>query len=160
MANENMTMSAAGMTALRQREGAVLRYYNDSANNCTYGVGTLAHTGACTRAELQRPVTVAQVNTQLYMRVSSAEAAVKRQVHAHPLTQAQFDSLVSFVYNTGATGSRTTLRAANSGATREVASHMHQNVYVHPHDAHGRRGRAVRVPGLVHRRNEEAAAFQ
>ncbi len=35
MANENLIISAAGLAALRQREGIVLRHYNDVANNCT-----------------------------------------------------------------------------------------------------------------------------
>ena len=38
MANETMRMSATGMVTLRQREGAVLRYCNDAANHCTYGM--------------------------------------------------------------------------------------------------------------------------
>lgn len=33
-----------------------MAYYNDVANNCTYGVGTLAHTAPCTPEELARPV--------------------------------------------------------------------------------------------------------
>lgn len=36
MANENLRMSAAGLTALRQRENIALRYYDDQANNCTF----------------------------------------------------------------------------------------------------------------------------
>ena len=40
MANETMRMSAAGMAALRLREGVVLSYYNDAVNRCAYGVGT------------------------------------------------------------------------------------------------------------------------
>lgn len=160
MANETMTMSTAGMAALRVREGAVLRYYNDSANNCTYGVGTLLHNGACTAEELQRPVTVAQVNTQLNLRVSRAEATVRRHVPDHPLTQERFDALVSFVYNTGATGALPTLRAANRDDAPGVVGQMNQNVYVHPRDAQGRRLPPIRVPGLVNRRREETAPFR
>ncbi|WP_343050171.1 hypothetical protein [Burkholderia guangdongensis] len=48
MANEGMRLSEAGWTALRIREHAIMAYYNDQANNCTYGVGTLAHYGPCT----------------------------------------------------------------------------------------------------------------
>jgi len=48
MANETMRMSANGMSELRRRESVVLRYYNDTANNCTFGAGTLAHLGRCT----------------------------------------------------------------------------------------------------------------
>ncbi|CAB3763524.1 hypothetical protein LMG29660_04780 [Burkholderia puraquae] len=48
MANENMRLSEAGWAALCDREQAVMHYYNDQANNCTFGVGTLAHSGPCT----------------------------------------------------------------------------------------------------------------
>lgn len=104
MANENMRLSASGWTALRTREHAVMSYYNDQANNCTYGVGTLAHMGPCTPDELVRPVTVTQVNAQLAIRVSRAEATVHRAVNTRELTQDQFDELVSYTYNAGGTG--------------------------------------------------------
>ena len=65
MANENMHMSAAGMTALRRAENVALRYYNDLANNCTWGVGTLAYVGPCSVEELNRQVTAAEVKAQL-----------------------------------------------------------------------------------------------
>jgi lysozyme len=160
MPNENMRMSAAGRGALRQREQAVLRYYNDAANHCTYGVGTLAHHGPCTEEELRRPVSMADVNTQLAIKVSTAEAAVRRRVREHPLTQDQFDALVSFTFNTGATGARPTLDAANRGAVAEVSRHINGTVYVHPRDANGRRLPPVRLQGLVNRRREEAVPFQ
>lgn len=160
MANETMRMSAEGLTALRLREGAVFRYYNDAANHCTYGIGTLAHHGPCTAAELSRPVSPAQVERQLAMTVRDAEASVRQRVRQHQLTQAQFDALVSFTFNIGATGARTILEAANRGAWQEVAANMSRNVYVHPRDANGRRLPPVRLQGLVNRRREEAGPFQ
>lgn len=159
MPNESKRLSSTGRTALRLREGAVLRHYNDIANNCTYGVGTLVHLGPCTAAEFQRPVTPADVDIQLAAGIQAAESAVRKRVTDHELTQEQFDALVSFTYNTGATGARQTLEAANRGQLKEVASHMEQNIYVHPRDADGRRLPAVRVPGLINRRHEEAAPF-
>ncbi|WP_375791797.1 hypothetical protein [Paraburkholderia atlantica] len=66
---------------------------------------------------------------------------------------------MSYTCNTGATGARQALAEANRGQNREVANEMARNVYVHPRDAHGRRLPAVRVPGLVTRRREEAAPF-
>jgi GH24 family phage-related lysozyme (muramidase) len=113
MANENLRMSAAGYAELRLSEGAVMRYYNDIANNYTFGVGTLVHNGVCTAEELRTPVTEEQVNEQLTVRVHVAERAVRAAVPNVELTQAQFDSLVSFVYNVGARGAATTLAAAN-----------------------------------------------
>jgi len=159
MANENMRLSADGYTALRQREGATLRYYNDVANNCTFGVGTLAHLGPCTDAEIQTPVTEEQVNLQLASRVATAERAVRARVQLRTLTQAEFDSLVSFTFNVGASGARTTLDAANRSDNPGVTRLMNAHVYVHPRDAQGRRLPAVRVTGLVNRRREEATAF-
>jgi lysozyme len=160
MANENMTMSAAGLAALRQREGAVLHYYNDVANNCTWGVGTLAHVGPCTDEELRRPVAAADVDAQLAARVQEAERAVRRQVRNTQLTQDQFDALVSFTYNLGAGGARETLQAADQGVNNDVVTHMNNNVFAHPRDRNGRPLPAVRVQGLVNRRQDEAAPFQ
>jgi lysozyme len=160
MPNETMQMSPGGRTALRQRERAVLSYYNDAANNCTYGVGTLAHRGPCTEDELRRPVTETDIHVQMTMRVSTAEAAVRRQVSEHALTQEQFDALVSFTYNVGARGAGATLRAANGGDMANVVRHMNSNVYIHPVGADGRRGQSVRSRGLVNRRQHETAPFQ
>lgn len=136
-----------------------MHYYNDIANNCTYGVGTLAHSGACSPAELQTAVTATQVDAQLAARVRTAERAVRAGVPNVQLTQAQFDSLVSFVYNVGAGGAATTLAAANANTPAQVASLMQQHVYVHPRDANGRRLAPVRVQGLVNRRQREVVPF-
>ena len=152
-------MSAAGLAALREREHAVLRYYNDVANNCTYGVGTLAHHGPCTADESQRPVTIADVNTQLQARVGTAVRAVRQRVHTRALTQDQFDALVSFTFNTGARGARQVLDAADAGADATVVSRRQVNGLVHVRNADGRLP-AVRVPGLANRRREEVLPFQ
>ena len=160
MANETMRMSAAGMSELRRRERVVLRYYNDVANNCTFGAGTLVHLGGCTAEELARTVTAVQVDASLASRMSAAEGTVRRRVTRHPLTQAQFDALVSFTFNAGPTGARRTLDAADRGSHADVATNMTNHVFIHPRDANGRRGRAVRSSGLVNRRREEVAPFQ
>lgn len=52
MADESMRMIAAGLSALSDHEGAILRYHDDSADNFTFGMGTLAHVGPCTSEEL------------------------------------------------------------------------------------------------------------
>lgn len=159
MANENMQLSEAGYGELRLSEGVKMKYYNDSANHCTYGIGTLAHHGPCTTQELQTPVTPQMVNAALTARVQIAEKAVRRRVTDAPLSQSQFDALVSFVYNVGEGGAAKTLAAANRGAVSEVAMHMQSMVYVHPIDKQGRRQPAQRVQGLVNRRQRESAPF-
>lgn len=160
MANETMRMSASGMSDLRRHERVVLRYYQDAANNCTVGVGALAHLGPCTAEELRQTVTIAQVNATLAARVTEAEVTVRRRVTRHPLTQAQFDALVSFTFNAGPTGARRTLDAADRGSHADVRASMTTHVFVRPRDAHGRRGPAQRSPGLANRRREEIAPFQ
>lgn len=160
MANEGLRTSADGMAALRRREGAILRHYNDIANNCTFGVGSLIHLGPCTAEELARPVTVEQVNAQLSANVRTAEAAVRRRVRSQQLTQAQFDALVSYTFNVGAGGARGVLNAADRGDSHAVVRSMDAAVYVHPRDADGRALRPVRVQGLVNRRAEETAPFR
>ena len=159
MANENLSMSAQGLVALRQNEGAVMRHYNDAAGNCTFGVGTLLHHGRCTDEEMARPVTEADVNRQLGRGVATAEAAVRRQVRSHALTQSQFDALVSFVYNTGATRAAPVLAAANRGEMAQVSTLMANYVFIHPRGANGRRGAPVRLQGLVRRRDAESGPF-
>lgn len=52
------------------------------------------------------------------------------------------------------------VQAANRGANNQFVTHMNNNVFVHPRDRNGRPLPAVRVPGLVNRRRDEAAPFQ
>lgn len=158
--NANLRMSVGGLAALQRLEGVALRYYNDIAGNCTYGIGTLAHHGLCTDEELRRPVSQELVGVELRARVRVAEAAVRAGVNRTVLTQAQFDGLVSYVYNMGARGARRVLEAANRGAHQEVSRQIRDAVYFHPRDAQGRRLQPQLSRGLVNRREEEARPFQ
>lgn len=109
--NMHLSMSAEARQRLRNRE-QVRGYYNDmggSRGNCTYGIGILVHRGACTDEELQRPLSAAQVAASFASAINSAEGAVRRNVSRQPLTQEQFDALVSYVYNAGASGAARTL---------------------------------------------------
>ncbi|AJZ59190.1 lysozyme domain protein [Paraburkholderia fungorum] len=91
MPNESTRLSPAGWADLRRREGTVMNCYNDVANNCTYGVGTLAHAGFCTPDELQLPASVAQVNAQPATKARLTEQIVRRNVRDRELTQEQFE---------------------------------------------------------------------
>jgi lysozyme len=155
-----MQFSSGALAALRTREHIAMHYYNDAANNCTFGIGALAHHGPCTQEELRREVTPADVNAEFLRRVHEAEAAVRRNVPDRELTQAQFDALVSFTYNLGPTGARHVLRTANRAEDTRLAEQNEQYVYVYPRDSRGRRLPPRRLPGLVTRRREEAAPFR
>jgi len=162
MANENMKMSAAGYTALRINEGVVLHFYNDAPvnGNCTWGVGTLEHLGPCSPEELRRAVLPDQVNAILVQRVHEAERIVRAVVTDHQLTQAQFDSAVSFAYNSTTKNIRNALAPANNGNMAEVAARMRRNVMVRPRNSSGHTTGHARINhGLVNRRNREIQPF-
>lgn len=102
----NMTTSPQGIAAIAKHEGIVPGPYLDSVRVWTYGVGHTAGAGAPTPSAMMRGMP-ADLDAEL-VRV----AAVFRQdlktfedrVNQHvkvPLTQHQFDALVSFDFNTG-----------------------------------------------------------
>ncbi|WP_227245170.1 lysozyme [Paraburkholderia caribensis] len=158
-ANANLSLSENGQRALQQNEGLRHVYYNDSARNCTYGVGTLAHMGPCTARELGQPVPGSAIQAQLGTGVRRAEQIVRDAVPDHALTQEQFDAAVSFAYNVPG-GARAALSPANRGDMAAVARNMNGYVYVHAHDTRGRPvGPSRRSDGLVTRRRREAAPF-
>jgi lysozyme len=108
-ANDSLTMSADARTRMRRREVDVFNYYDDGGpgkGHCTWGAGILAHRGPCTKEELARPVSQAEVDAEFSRRVAKAEREVRRNVSKQPLNQDQFDALVSLTYNAGARGSR------------------------------------------------------
>lgn len=73
------------------------------------------------------------------------------------MTQAQFDGLVSFTYNTGAEGASDTYALINSKDFAGAAANMQQFVRVRIKTAKGTN--KVIAKGLVKRRAEESAAF-
>lgn len=77
-------------------------------------------------------------------------AAIVRRVVQVPLTQGQFDALVSFEFNTGAIGGQKTIVAyLNSRQMPDAANELRRWVY-----AGGRK-----LPGLVARRENERLLF-
>jgi RHS repeat-associated protein len=87
--------SDSGIQFLRTQEGSRRRPYNDSANNCTIGVGHMLHPGPCTRADrlqYRNGISEAQTTAFLTQDVTTAEGAVNSNVNV-PLSQNQFDAL-------------------------------------------------------------------
>jgi len=129
--NLELTISTEGRRALRQREG--LRGYYETS----------------------RPdMTPDQVEAAFDMSVRSAERAVQRQVSHHPLTQAQFDALVSYTLNLGAGGAMLVLRRIDAGDLDGAADAMLRNISA-PVE-----GRLVPHTALAARRKEESAPFR
>jgi hypothetical protein len=81
--------------------------------------------------------------------VSRFEARVNRLVKV-PLTQSQFDALVSFDFNTGALHSSTLLKRLNAGKHNEVPAQLMRWT----------KGGGKELKGLVNRRRDEAALWR
>lgn len=140
-----MDLSLAGLAHLKQFEGLRLQPYKDSAGLWTIGYGHLLKPG-----EWWDSITEQFATQLLADDVGTAEDAVNSLVKV-PMTQPQFDALVSFVYNVGVGAFRrsTLLRKLNAGDYAGAAGQF-------PlwRNAGGRL-----VQGLVNRRAAEVALF-
>ena len=125
-----MKMSANGLKLLKDWEGCVLKTYLDAAGLKTIGVGHLLtetekKTGyiniAGNKVEYAHGITLQQALDLLAQDVTPAEEAVNKAVTV-PISQNQFDTLVSFAFNVGCGGFRssTALKMVNQGRYDDV----------------------------------------
>lgn len=144
-----MKTSSSGHALIRQFEGDKLQAYICPAGVLTIGVG---HTGSDVKPGMK--ITQAQSDALLTADLAKFEAAVLRLVKV-PLTQNQFDALVSFAFNlgAGALGGSTLLKLLNSGRYSEAAAQFSK------WDKATVNGKKVALPGLTKRRAAEAALF-
>jgi lysozyme len=155
--NAGMKMSPRARARMRQREKDVFNYYDDMGpgkGNCTWGIGILAHKGACTKKELAQPVGVVAVEAEFSRRLAKAEADVIRHVRQQKLPQGQFDALVSLTYNAGERGSRHVYTLVSIGRLAEAAAEIRTMTYTRVN------GAKVLARGLIARRAEESAPFE
>jgi lysozyme len=91
-----MRTSDAGVALVQGYEGLRLTAYRDSVGVLTIGYG---HTGA----DVKQGMTITRDEAERLLRddLHDAETAVEKAVRV-PMTQGQFDALVSFVFNLGA----------------------------------------------------------
>lgn len=90
-----MSLSAAGLQALKEHEGWRPSVYLDTAGKQTIGYGHLIKPG-----EIFTTITPARGEQILQQDVAIAVAAVRKMVRV-PITQNMFDALVSFAFNVG-----------------------------------------------------------
>lgn len=156
-ANDHLHMSSGARLLMRRREVDVQRYYDDGGRpgvgHCTWGPGILAHRGPCTKEELSRPVSKAQMDAEFTRRVAVSEREVRGGVRTQSLNQAQFDALVSLAYNAGARGSRETWKLVEKGDMAGAAANIKKMTKTTIN------GKLVIARGLISRRAEEAAPF-
>lgn len=119
-----MKTNAAGITLIEEFEGLRLKPYRCQAGKPTIGFG---HVILPAESHLMRGITRAQAEALLDADLGWAEAAVTKWVRV-PLTGNQFSALVSWTYNVGAGGLRssTLLRLLNrrdyAGAADQFAA--------------------------------------
>ncbi len=137
-----------GINLIKRFEGFEPRIYLDAAGLSTIGYGHLLHSG---EAEMFKNGISPEAGEALLIKdVLSAECAVLRLIRA-PLTDGQFDALVSFTFNLGSGAlQRSTLRRKiNREEHDEVPEQFMRWVW-----AGGRRLR-----GLIRRREEESGVY-
>lgn len=109
-----MNISKTGLDLIKQFEGLRLTAYDDGVGVWTIGYGTIKYPNG-TRVKRGNKITQAQADEYMANDVSVFERAVNRLVKV-PLTQNQYDALVSFTYNLGETNlsTSTLLRKLNA----------------------------------------------
>lgn len=139
------TLSPAGAAAIRAYESCRLTAYLDTGGVPTIGWG---HIGP--EVHLGLTWTQAQADAAFLRDTGWAQAAVRCDV-AVPLTQGQFDALVSLVFNigAGAFARSTLLRLLNQGNYRAAADEFPK----------WNRDNGQVVEGLSNRRAKERAMF-
>jgi lysozyme len=137
-----------GRKFIEQWEGLFLHNYDDGTGVQTIGYG---HTDAAGPPRVHHGMTIteAEADQILGADLASVEVNVNRVVKV-PLTQNQFDALVSFDFNTGALDRSSLLRAVNSKASpAEITTDFLK----------WDRGGGRVMLGLLRRRRAEAALF-
>lgn len=124
-----MKTSDAGIFALALHEGIVPGPYFDLVGVATYGIGHTLGAGYPDPAKMRRGMpsnldaTLRDVFDLFRHDLPKYEAGVNRAVKV-PITQAQFDALVSFHYNTGAIGKASFVKRLNAGDEVGAAAGM------------------------------------
>lgn len=140
-----MHTSQKGLDLIKSFEGLRLSAYKDVVGVVTIGYGTTSG------VKMGDTITKERAEELLRDDVKRFEDQVLRLVKV-PLTQGQFDALVSFTYNLGAAnlGNSTLLRLLNAGDYKGAAAQF---------DRWTKAG-GKELPGLVKRRAAERALFE
>ena len=145
-----MMTSDKGLALIKSFEGFSARPYLCPAGVPTIGYGATYYPDGRRVTMQDKPVTEADATAMLRSMLASYEAGVSRYVLV-PVTQGQFDALVSFAYNLGlaALKSSTLLRLVNARNYAGAAAQFPR---------WNRAGGKV-LPGLTRRREAERVMF-
>jgi len=143
-----LALSLAGFVGIQSHEGVVHKVYLDPVGIPTVCAG---HTATVTKADVGKRVSPDVCRRLLAQDVSVAEAAVRKHVK-RPLTQGQYDALVSFTFNVGERNfaNSTLLKQHNLGNCWGAGYQFTRWVYA----------KDKRLPGLVVRRADERKLYE
>lgn len=148
--NDAIKTSPAGLELITQFEGLRLDSYYCPAGKLTIGVGHVI----LPSETIPKTITKAQAMELLAKDVQRFEAGVRKNVRV-PLTQPQFDALVSFTFNVGEGGLVDTnvARAVNDRRFADVPAALLAWTRARVN------GKMEILPGLVRRRAAEGEMF-
>ena len=137
-----------GLKIIKQFEGFSPKIYLDAAGLETIGYGHLILPHE--KSTFKKGISLAEAESLLKRDVQLAENAVARLIKT-PLTNNQFDALVSFTFNVGAAAlQRSTLRhKINHGEHEGVPAELNKWVYAG----------GEKLPGLLQRRIMEGHLY-
>lgn len=148
--SHQMTISQRGLDFIKSFEREILKVYDDGYGFLTAGIGHLLTDNEKKHFKKGDPITKAQSEAWFAQDVATHAEPVNRLVKV-PLTQGQYDALVSLVFNIGEGNfaKSSLLRALNSGD--------YEAAKVRFDDWIRSNGQVSR--GLIRRRNEEQVIF-
>lgn len=149
IAIDEMHVSPSGVDLICNFEGLRLKAYDDGVGVWTIGYGTTKYPNGI-RVKKGDTCTLEQAKAYMQNDLKAFEQTVNNTVKV-PVSQNQFDALVSLAYNIGSTAFKnsTLVRQLNEGNYKAAANQF--NVWV---NAGGKR-----MQGLVNRRAAERTLF-
>ena len=142
-----LVISAAGLAGITRDEGDVRKVYLDPVGIPTVCVG---HTATVTREDVGKAYSAETCKELLRQDTRQAVRSVQRSVKV-PITQQQFDALVSFTFNVGVANSQssTLLKQINAGQCKTAGQQF----------LRWDKARGQKLRGLTLRRQREAALW-
>jgi lysozyme len=98
-----MNISTKGLNFIMNEEGLRLKPYSDSVGVATIGIGSTEYENG-TRVTMKDPAITKERASLLFRNTLKKYVAAINKIAVKPLTQNQFDSLVSICYNIGTNG--------------------------------------------------------
>ncbi len=146
-----MATSRQGLAEITGYEGVCTAPYKDSVGVWTFGIGHTRYDGAPIPENMQKGLDhpLEEIFALFQNRIKRYEKDVNN-VLTVPVSQAQFDALVSFHYNTGAIGYASLVPTINAGGSKAGIT-AHFMMYV--------KGGGRTIQGLVTRRTNEAKLY-